>query len=87
MHLDSKNFIIFITFLNAFKYKVLFFDFINGLMFYQQYINKVLFNFLNYFIQIYLNNILIYNKIHREYIDYIHLVLNRDQKAGLQVDI
>ena len=64
MHLNNKNFIIFIIFFSAFKYKVLLFNLTNESVFYQQYINKVLFNFLNYFVQIYFNDILIYSKIY-----------------------
>ena len=50
MHLNSENLIIFIISFNAFKYKILSFNLINKLIFYQQYMNEVLFNFLNYFI-------------------------------------
>ena len=87
MHSDSKDFIIFITSLNAFKYKVLLFSLTNGLVFYQQYIIEVLFDFLNHFIQVYFDDILIYSKTHREHVDHIHSVLKRLQKAGLQADI
>ena len=77
MHSDSEDLIIFITFFSIFKYKVLFFNFINELMFYQQYINKVLFNFLNHFIQVYFNDILIYSKTHKKHVNYIYSVLKR----------
>ena len=77
MHSDSENLIIFIISFNAFKYKVLFFNFTNELMFYQQYMNEILFNFFNCFIQIYLNDILIYSRIHREHVNHIHSVLRR----------
>ena len=77
MHSDNENLIIFITFFNIFKYKVLFFNFINKSVLYQQYINEVLFNFFNYFIQIYFNDILIYNKIYKKYVNYIHSVLRK----------
>ena len=50
MHSENENLIIFIISFSIFKYKILFFNFINELMFYQQYINKVLFNFLNHFV-------------------------------------
>ena len=87
MYSDSEDLIIFITFFSVFKYKILLFDFINKLMSYQQYMNEVLFNFFNYFIQIYFDDILIYSKIHRKHIDYIHSVLKKFWKAGLQADI
>ena len=87
MHSDSKDLTIFITFFNAFKYKVLPFDLINEPAFYQQYMNEVLFNFLNHFIQVYFDDILIYSKTHRKHVDYVCSVLGRLQKAGLQVNI
>ena len=83
MYLNNEDFIIFITSLSIFKYKVLSFNLINELMFYQQYMNEILFNFLNYFIQVYLNDILIYSKIYREHINHIHSVLNKFQKIDL----
>ena len=87
MHSDNEDLIIFITFFSVFKYKVLLFNFINELMFYQQYINKVLFDFFNHFIQVYLNDILIYSKTCKEHINYIHSILSRLQEADLQADI
>ena len=49
--------------------------------------NEVLFDFLNHFVQIYFDNILIYNKTHKEHIDYIHSVLSKLQKTDLQINI
>ena len=47
MHLDSKDYIIFVTFMNVYKYYVLSFDLINKSFNYQYYINNVLFKYLN----------------------------------------
>ena len=87
MHSDSENLIIFIISFGIFKYKVLFFNFINELAFYQQYMNEVLFNFLNYFVQVYFNDILIYNRTCRKHVDHVCSVLERLWEAGLQADI
>jgi hypothetical protein len=46
----------------AYKYKVLPFKLTNSPATYQRYINNVLFNYLNDFVTIYLNDILIYLK-------------------------
>ena len=63
MHLKNENLITFICLLKVYKYYVFSFDFINDLINYQHYMNDILFNFFNEFIQCYLNNILIYSKI------------------------
>ena len=77
MHSNNEDLIIFITSLSAFKYRVLPFSFINRSVSYQQYMNEVLFNFLNYFVQVYFNDILIYSKICREHVNHVHSVLGR----------
>ena len=77
MHPDSEDLTTFITSLSTFKYKVLPFGLTNGSVFYQQYMNEVLFNFLNHFVQVYFDDILIYSKICREHVDHIHSVLGR----------
>ena len=77
MHSDNEDLITFIISLNTFKYKVLLFSFTNGSAFYQQYINKILFDFFNYFVQVYLNDILIYSRTYKEHVNYIHSVLEK----------
>ncbi len=57
MHLNSKNYITFITALEAYKYKMLSFELTNESIFFQQYMNNILWNFLNNFCQVYLDNI------------------------------
>ncbi len=47
IHLNSKNYITFITALEAYKYKMLSFKLTNESIFFQQYMNDVLWNFLN----------------------------------------
>jgi len=63
MHSDSEDLTIFITFFNSYKYHVMLFKLINESMFYQHYMNDVLFEYLHQFCQIYLNDIIIYSKI------------------------
>jgi len=62
MHSDSENYTIFIIALEAYKSKVLLFELINNSVSFQQYMNDVLWDFLNDFYQVYLNDILIYSK-------------------------
>jgi hypothetical protein len=54
---------------------------------YQRYINKVLFDYLDDFCTIYLDDILIYFDNVLEHKHYIKLVLQRLREAGLQVNI
>ncbi len=87
MHLNNENYIIFITALKAYKYKMLSFKLTNKLIFFQQYMNDVLWNFLNDFCQVYLNDILIYSKMRKKYKDHVKLVLSWLCEAELQMNI
>jgi len=87
MHLDNENCIIFIIVLEAYKYKMLSFELTNESIFFQQYMNDILWNFLNNFCQVYLNDILIYSKMRKKYRDHVKLVLSRLREAELQINI
>ncbi len=87
MHSDSKNYTIFIITLKAYKSKMLSFEFINDSVSFQLYMNDVLWDFLNNFCQVYLDNILIYSKTQREHQQYVKMILDHLQEADLQVDI
>ena len=58
-----------------YKYKVLPFRLTNGPAIYQQYINNILFNYLNDFYTAYLDNIIIYFKNKLEYKEHVYKVL------------
>ena len=66
MNEKSKKFITFVIFMKLYKYRILFFELINDFANWQYYINDFLFNFLNEFWQIYLNDIFIYNKFKKK---------------------
>ncbi len=87
MHFNNENYITFITVLEAYKYKMLSFKLINELIFFQQYMNDVLWNFLNDFCQVYLNDILIYSKMRKKHRNYVKLVLSWLREAELQMNI
>jgi hypothetical protein len=74
MHLDNKNYITFITALEAYKYKMLSFKLTNESIFFQQYMNDILWDFLNDFYQVYLDNILIYSKMRKKHKDHVKLL-------------
>jgi len=87
MHFDNENYITFITALEAYKYKMLLFKLTNKSIFFQQYINDVLWNFLNDFCQAYLDDILIYSKMRKKYRNHVKLVLSWLREAKLQMNI
>ncbi len=87
MHLNNENYITFITALEAYKYKMLLFELTNESTFFQQYMNDVLWNFLNDFCQVYLDDILIYSKMRKKHKDHVKLILSRLRKAELQMNI
>ncbi len=75
------------TYYRVYKYKVLQEGLTNGPVTYQQYINNTLFNYLDNFCTIYLDNILIYSKDVLEYKLYVQKVLKYLRVTGLQADI
>ncbi len=87
MHLDSENYTTFITALEAYKSKVLSFELTNDSTSFQQYMNDVLWDFLNDFCQAYLNDILIYSKTQKKHRQHVKMILDRLWDADLQVDI
>ncbi len=87
MSTESENLITFVTFFNVYKYRVMLFELINELAFFQHYINDVLFNCLHKFCQTYWNNILIYSKILKEHRTHVKEVLDKLHKVDLQINI
>ncbi len=87
MHFDSKNYTIFIIALKAYKSKILSFKLTNDSISFQQYMNDVLWDFLNDFCQAYLNDILIYSKIQKKHKQHVKMILDYLQDADLQIDI
>lgn len=87
MHPESEDLTTFITTLGSYKYKVLPFGLSNGPSSFQQYINDILFEYLNDFCQAYLDDILIYSKTKKEHRTHVTKVLAKLREAGLQVDI
>ena len=77
----------FCTHYGSYKYKILPFRLINRPAIYQQYINNILFNYLNEFYTVYLDDILIYLDNELKHQVYIKKVLKRLRNVGLQVNI
>ena len=87
IHPDIEDFTTFVTSMGAFKYHVLPFGLTGGPGLYQQYMNDTLFDFLNDFCQVYLDDILIYSKTKKAHRKHVRKILLKLREAGLQVDI
>jgi hypothetical protein len=87
IHPDSEELTTFRTRYGSYKCKVLPFGLTNGPSTYQHYMNDVLFDYLDDFCTVYLDDILIYSENLEEHEAQVRKVLQRLQEAGLQVDI
>jgi hypothetical protein len=65
--LKDKDLLTFYTLFNNYKPKVLQFGLTNSPVTFQRFINNILFDYLNVFYIIYINNILIYSQSQKEY--------------------
>ncbi len=83
----SKDLITFRIKFDAYKYQVLSFELCNESIIYQHYMNNVFFDYLNYFVSIYIDNILIYYNSKTKHVKYVKKVLQRLQNAELQANI
>ncbi len=87
MSKDSKELTTFLTRFGVFKYLVMLFGLCNGLTSEQHLINNLLFDFLHCFVQIYLDDILIYSMMLKKYYSHICQVLQHLRLVGLQAEI
>ena len=87
MHADSEELTTFRTQYGAYEYRVLPFGLTNGLATYQQYMNEILFEYLDVFCTVYLDDIIIYSESIDEHETHVKQVLERLRQAGLQANI
>ena len=83
----SEKLITFVISMKLYKYRILFFELINDFASWQHYMNDFLFNFLNEFCQVYLNDILIYSKFKKKHIVHVCAMLKKLKKVDLQMNI
>jgi transposase InsO family protein len=84
---DSEELTTFRTRYGAYKCKVLPFGLTNGPATYQRYMNDILFDYLDVFCTVYLDDILIYSEDPLEHELHVRMVLQRLKDAGLQADV
>ena len=83
----SEEYTIFRIRYKVYKYKILPFGLINSSIIYQQYLNNILFNYLNVFYIAYLDDILIYSNNIEEYKKHIKLILAYFKDISFQTDL
>jgi hypothetical protein len=84
---EFEDLIIFRIRFDAYKYRVLSFELCNESTTYQHYMNDVFFDYLDDFVSIYINDILIYSNSKREHIKHVKKILQRLRDADLQANI
>ncbi len=84
---EFENLTIFRTRFDVYKYCILLFEMCNELITYQHYINDVFFDYLNDFVSIYIDDILIYSNFKKEHVKHLKKILQRLRDADLQIDI
>jgi hypothetical protein len=72
--------------LRHYEYLVMLFELINALTLYQSLINNILRKYLNDFVIVYLDDILIYSKTKEKHIKYVTAVLKVLEKVNVRIN-
>ena len=75
------------THYDLYKYLVMLFELFNASALFQNYINNILQDYLDVFCTTYINDILIYSDILKEHRQHVQQILQKLQRAELQLDI
>jgi ribosome-interacting GTPase 1 len=84
MHPESEDLTTFRCRYGTFKYKVMSFRVTNGPAYFQRFINNVMAEYLDNFMTIFVNDILIYSQNELEHQEHVKKILEQLQEAGLQ---
>ena len=76
---------VFCTRLEHYEYLIMSFDLINASVTFQTFVNNVLRRYLNQFIIVYLNDILVYLKTKKEHVQHVRKVLQTLKKVNLRI--
>ncbi len=76
---------VFCTRLEHYEYLIMSFDLINVSVTFQTFVNNVLRRYLNQFVIVYLNNILVYSKTKKEHVQHVKKVLQTLKKVDLRI--
>jgi hypothetical protein len=67
----------------TYKYLIMFFEFINELFTFQNFMNDTLMNYFDKFVVAYLNDIIIYNNSKKEHVKHVRKVLQRLRETNI----
>jgi len=76
---------VFCTRLEHYEYLIMSFDLINASVTFQTFVNNVLRRYLNQFIIVYLNDILVYFKTKKEHVQHVRKILQTLKKVDLRI--
>ncbi len=76
---------VFHTQLKHYEYLIMSFDLINALVTFQIFVNNVLQRYLNQFVIVYLNDILVYSKTKKEHVQHVKKILQTLKKVDLRI--
>ena len=87
IHKDNEKYTVFQTWWELFKQLVILFDLKNRSSTFQHYINNKLYDFLNIFVIVYIDDILIYSFTLSEHQKHVQMILRQLQETNLQCNI
>ena len=76
---------VFCTWLEHYEYLIMSFNLINASIMFQTFVNNILWCYLNQFIITYLNDILVYSKMKKEYVQHVRKILQTLKKVNLRI--
>ncbi len=76
---------VFCTRLKHYEYLIMSFDLINASVTFQIFVNNVLQRYLNQFVIVYLNDILVYSKTKKEHVQHVKKILQTLKKVDLRI--
>jgi len=76
---------VFHTWLEHYEYLIMSFNLINASVMFQIFVNNVLWCYLNQFVIVYLNDILVYSKTKKEHVQHVKKVLQTLKKVDLRI--
>ncbi len=76
---------VFCTWLKHYEYLIMFFNLINASITFQTFVNNILRRYLNQFVILYLNDILVYSKTKKEHVQHVKKILQTLKKVDLRI--